>query len=143
MPIDPPLHGTWSLEAFEFSDSGGGVLRPMGEFPRGGLSVDPAGHVCFHFFAGDIAPFAVDDLFAGEAEELARAASGAVVFGGPARSEGDILVIEVTYSLFPNWVGTTQRRRFKIENDRLTLATEAPRVFGGVERSARAVLTRA
>jgi Lipocalin-like domain len=136
------LTGAWRLTAFEFTDAGGSVFRPLGERPAGALVVSHDGHVVFSFCASDRARFAFDDVFAGAGDELAAAAALYVSFGGPGEIDDHAIAVRVDYSLFPNWVGTIQRRLYELDGDRLILTTDGPRMFAGVERRARAVLER-
>jgi hypothetical protein len=54
----------------------------------------------------------------------------------------DTVVHHIEVSLFPNWKGVDQVRRFAFDGDRLTLST-APMVVAGVERTAHLVWERA
>lgn len=137
------LAGAWRLRSFEFTDSGGNVFHPLGERPEGSLVVAHTGHVVLSFAASDRSKFASSDLFAGTNEERAAATAGYVSMGGPAEITSDAITIQVEYSLFPNWIGGTQTRLYELDGDTLTLRTPGPRLFGGMERSARAVLQRA
>lgn len=143
MSIDDRLHGTWRVLAFEFTAADGAVFRPLGNEPEGGIVFAPDGHLSFAFFAADRPRFAADDLFCGSDDECAMAARGAVVFGGACRGEGGVLIVDIGFSLFPNWVGGTQRRLYHVEDDRLRLRTEGARMFGGIERRGEARLVRA
>lgn len=140
---DDELEGTWLLESFVFTDADGGVYRPLGDAPAGALTFTGDGYVTFSFMDPERPDFAADDLFAGADGELAKAAAGYVSFGGPFRVNGDAIEIEVTYSLFPNWVGRRQTRLFEVAGDRLTLRTPVAMLFNGRERRAEARLRRA
>ena len=142
-PDGDGLPGTWVLEAFVFADSDGGLYHPLGETPAGVLTFTPDGYVTFSFMASDRAPFTSDDLFGGSDAERAAAARGYMTFGGPYRIDGDAIVIDVDYSLFPNWVGKRQTRRFELDGDRLTLRTTGALLFGGETRRGEARLRRA
>jgi len=141
--LDHSLLGTWALQAFDFIDAEGAVFQPLGPEPGGGLVISPDGHVSFHFFAAKRRKFAAEDLFGGTEEEWARAARSAVVFGGPCRTEHGTLIVDVTYSLYPNWIGGTQCRLYRVEGDRLMLGTDGPALFGGGLRRAAVTLIRA
>jgi hypothetical protein len=142
MTIDERLVGTWRVEAFEFTDAGGAVFRPLGEHPEGFVMFSADGTMAFCFQAAGRAGFAAEDLFGGSAEERAAAAAGCVAFGGPCRTENGAVTVDVAFSLFPNWVGGSQTRLYEVEGDRLRLRTTGPRVFAGVERRGEARLER-
>jgi hypothetical protein len=141
-PVRERLRGAWRLESFAFADDAGAEWYPLGCEPRGFLFITEDDHVAFNFMAADRRPFAADDLFGGRPEELASAAATVVSFAGPFRIEGETLVIDVQYSLFPNWIGSTQVRGFAFEGETLVLSTLRPVPFGGTPRRARARLRR-
>jgi hypothetical protein len=137
------LTGAWHLRSFVFTDEAGGKMHPLGDRPGGYLFITPDDHIAFNFTAQERPPFASDDLFAGTEAELAAAARAVVAFGGPFRIDGDAFVIDVRYSLFPNWIGKTQVRCFALDGDTLMLRTLRPMTFGGALRLAEATLNRA
>lgn len=143
MSATDQLTGAWKVTSFAFTDAGGGVYNPLGESPAGTVAFTPDGYMSFTFMASARAPFAAEDLFGGSEAERAAAAAGYVSFGGPYRVEDNAIVIDVEYSLFPNWVGKKQVRLFFVEGDRLTLRTPGPKIFNGVERTGEARLRRA
>jgi hypothetical protein len=136
------LRGAWRLKSFVFTDQDGEPWHPLGHEPAGFLFVTEDDSVSFNFMAGHRPKFVSDDLFAGRPDELAAAAMAVVSFAGPFRVEGGTLVIEVRYSLFPNWIGKTQVRAFAFDGDSLVLRTTGPVVFGGTLRRAEARLER-
>jgi hypothetical protein len=137
------LDGAWRLESFVFTDEAGVKTYTLGPRPGGYLFVTPDDHIAFNFMAGERPAFGSDDLFAGSDTELAAAAKAVVSFGGPFRVEGATLVIDVRYSLFPNWIGKTQVREFSLDGDTLTLRTVRPATFAGALRGGEATLARA
>jgi hypothetical protein len=136
------LAGVWRLKEFEFTDAKGGLFYPLGERPEGTLVVTNDGYAVFSFFASGRPKFASDDVFGGKDAEYAAAAKGYASFGGPCEVTEDSISVRVEFSLFPNWIGGTQIRRYEIDGDVLTLRTLGARVLGGVERSGRARLER-
>ena len=143
MTLDNALTGTWILLSFNFTGDDGSVYQPLGDSPAGALTFTPDGYVTFSFTARDRAAFESDDPFVGGETERAAAAAGYVTFGGPYRIEENAVVIDVEFSLFPNWVGGQQKRLFELDGDRLTLRTDGARLFGGEMRRAEARLRRA
>jgi len=91
----------------------------------------------------DRPPFGSDDLAGGTPDEQARAFSTFVAYAGRYRIEGDAIVHTVETSLFPNWVGTTQRRLWTLSGDGGTLTLESPPIaLRGVTRRQRLTWTR-
>jgi hypothetical protein len=136
------LRGAWRLESFVFTGEGGEPWHPLGREPAGFLFVTQDDYISFNFMAEGRRAFASDDLFAGRPDELAAAAQAVVSFAGPFRIEDATLVVDVQFSLFPNWIGKMQVRAFELDGDALILRTTGPIVFGGVFRRAEARLTR-
>ena len=137
------LTGAWQLKAFEFTDAEGNLFYPLGKQPTGALVVAGSGHAVLSFANSERSCFSGDDLFSGSTEERAAAAKGYVSFGGPCEVTDDTISIHVAYSLFPNWIGAIQIRRYKIDGDTLVLSTLGPRLYGGTLRTGRARLQRA
>jgi Lipocalin-like domain len=137
------LVGAWSLRRFVFTDGKGGEHFPLGETPRGFVLITPDQHLSLCFMAEGRAPFAENAILDGGEAERANAAASYVSFGGPCRIEGDEVVVEVVAAFHPNWAGSTQRRRFALDGDRLTLSTLAPIDIGGRRLMGRAELIRA
>jgi hypothetical protein len=137
------LNGAWRLESFVFTDAAGGTIHPLGPNPSGFLFVTAVDHVAFNFMASDRPRFASDDLFGGAPGELAAAAKAVVSFAGPFRIDGETMIVEVRYSLYPNWIGKTQVRSFELAGERLVLRTVRAMPFAGSPRLAEARLVRA
>jgi len=139
------LEGVWLLEAFEFTFGedidGSEVHRPLGETPVGSVMIQD-GYLNLVFMAGDRAVFGTPDVMGGSDAEKVAASDTYVSFGGPCRVEGDVVVVDVAHSLFPNWVGREQRRRFVLDGDRLTLQTAQAIPMNGQKRWGRARLHR-
>lgn len=141
--LDLDLVGAWRLERFVFADEEGGEHFPLGQSPRGFVTVTPDHYLSLSFMADGRPPFAGNDLLGGSAAERAAAAASYVAFGGPCRVEGEELVVEVEAAFHPNWAGTTQRRRFRLEGERLTLKTTRTITVDGRALTGRAELRRA
>ena len=77
-------------------------------------------HVCEHD-APQPTSLETEDSLGGTLEEKARAASGFMAYCGRYEVHGDHVVHHIEQSLFPNWVGTSQKRFIELEGDRLTL----------------------
>src|SRR6267142_2695977 len=79
--------------------------------------------------------FASDDSAAGTADEVSAAFHGYVAYYGSYRVDEGARVVthRLAGSLFPNWLGSEQRREIVLEGDRLTLSTP-PIPFEGKDR---------
>jgi hypothetical protein len=81
---------------------------------------------------GDRADLATGDVVGGSEEQRAAAFSTYVSYCGPYEVEGDVVVHHIEMSLFPNWVGSDQKRHFELSGDELMLRTP-PMEIGGQE----------
>jgi hypothetical protein len=88
--------------------------------------------------AGDRPRFAADDVIGGTDAERAGAFASFIAYGGRYEVSGDTVIHTVEASLFPNWIGTSQRRRWEIDRSEqhLTL-TSPPLEVGGARRIQR------
>lgn len=109
----------------------------MGEAPSGLLIYSRDGAMIGILGSGARTRFASEDVTGGTDEERALAFSTFIAYGGRFEIEGDVISHHVDTSLFPNWIGTVQRRRWKLdETGRLTL-TSPPVTLGGATRIQR------
>jgi hypothetical protein len=132
---DHPLVGSWRLRRWVAIADDGSEAQPMGDAPDGLLVYSPDGTMIGIMGPGDRPRFASDDVTGGTDRERARAFSSFIAYGGAYEVEGDTVSHHVESSLFPNWIGTVQRRRWSLDESgqRLTL-TSPPLVLGGVTR---------
>jgi hypothetical protein len=135
--FDHPLVGSWRLIGWVAMLDDGSEALPMGEAPSGLLIYSGDGAMIGILGSGDRSRFASDDVTGGTDEERALAFSTFIAYGGRFKIEGDVISHHVDTSLFPNWIGTIQRRRWELdEADRLTL-TSPPVTLGGATRIQR------
>ena len=115
----------------------------MGEAPDGLLTYTAEGTMIGIMGPGDRPRFATDDVTGGSAEEQAQAFATFIAYGGRYAVDGDTVTHTVETSLFPNWIGTEQRRRFALSDDgRMLTLTSPPLVLGGATRIQRLVWER-
>lgn len=115
----------------------------MGNAPSGLLIYSGDGAMIGILGSGDRPRFVADDVTGGTDEERALAFATFIAYGGRFEIEGDVISHHVDTSLFPNWIGTVQRRRWELdETDRLTL-TSPPVTLGGATRIQRLTWERA
>jgi hypothetical protein len=130
------LIGTWALLSWENMGTDGQVSHPMG--------VDAVGYLIYSFddrfsvtiSRADRPRSAGGDLLGGTLEEKARAAVGFVAYAGRYTFHGDHVVHHVELSLFPNWVGTDQRRSVELSAQVLILSA-GPILMAGREQVPR------
>jgi hypothetical protein len=138
-----PLVGGWRLRSWVSIGDDGAEVRPMGEAPDGLLTYTAEGTMIGIMGPGDRPRFATDDVTGGSAEEQAQAFATFIAYGGRYAVDGDTVTHTVETSLFPNWIGTEQRRRFALSDDgRMLTLTSPPLVLGGATRIQRLVWER-
>ena len=138
-----PLLGGWRLRSWVAVGDDGTEARPMGDTPDGLLTYTPTGTMVGIMGPGDRPRFAADDVTGGSPEEQAGAFATFIAYGGRYRIDGDTVIHTVETSLFPNWIGTEQRRRWSLSDDGRTLTlVSPPLVLGGATRVQRLVWER-
>jgi len=140
--LAPRLVGHWTLVSFEIV-SGGQTDYPFGRDPIGRITYDATGHMAVQIMNAGRPAFTSDDQAAGTAGEVSAAFHGYVAYYGTYSVDEDARVVthRLTGSLFPNWIGSEQRREIVLEGDRLTLSTP-PMLFQGKDRVFRALWKR-
>lgn len=133
-----PLVGGWRLTSWVSIADDGSETQPMGDAPDGLLAYTEAGTMIGIMGPGDRPRFATDDVTGGSPDEQALAFASFIAYGGRYEVDGDTVTHHVETSLFPNWIGTQQRRRFALSDDGQVLTlTSPPLVLGGATRIQR------
>lgn len=142
-PADDPLVGGWRLESWVSLAGDGTEALPMGPGPQGLLVYAADGTMVTTFGRADRAGFATDDLTGGSDLERSDAFGSFIAYGGRYELDGSTVIHTVEVSLFPNWVGTRQRRQWELDprGELLTL-TSPPITVGGQTRTQRLVWRR-
>jgi Lipocalin-like domain len=102
----------------------------MGEDVKGLIVYSSDGYMSAHIQSPGQKNFNSSDLNGGSEQELAEAARRHFGYTGPfyLDESGPELILKhhMSLSTFPNWLGNTQRRVVKMEDDVITLSPEAP-----------------
>lgn len=132
------LIGAWRLRHWVALADDGSESQPMGEGPDGLLVYSGDGTMITVLGPGERPRFESDDVTGGTDAERARAFATYVAYGGSYEVDGDTVSHQVETSLFPNWIGTVQRRRWELDESgrRLTL-TSPPVALAGATRIQR------
>jgi hypothetical protein len=139
-----PLVGGWRLHSWVSLADDGSETLPMGETPDGLVVYTADGTMIGIMGPSDRSRFATDDVTGGTMEERAGAFATFIAYGGSYAVDGDTITHRVETSLFPNWIGTTQRRRWQLdETGRHLTLTSPPLVLGGATRIQRLTWERA
>jgi hypothetical protein len=139
--VNKSVVGVWRLISWENRAADGEVTYPMGVDALGYLIYTADGRFAVMISRQDRPSFAGSDLLGGTTEEKTRAVEGFVAYGGRYIFHGDRVVHHVELSLFPNWVGTDQKRVAEFSEGRMTLSV-GPLLLGGKHQVARLVWER-
>jgi hypothetical protein len=127
------LVGTWRLVTWT-SAGADGVQMPMGEHPDGVVVYTPDGTMVTTIGKADRPPIDGTDMHGGPVEQRLEAQATFIAYSGTFRIDGGDVIHDVTMSLYPNWVGTSQRRHVALSEDgnELALSSDAFAVRGRV-----------
>ncbi len=115
----------------------------MGDAPEGLLVYSNDGTMLALMARANRSHLASEDMTGGTQAERAEAFASFVAYGGPFEVEGNVVHHRVEMSLFPNWVGTVQRRRWELDDDDRVLILTSPSVtIGGASRIQRVTWER-
>lgn len=128
-----PLAGTWTLQVADTLQPDGSRVHGYGEHPQGRLMIDGEGRYSLQIFRSDKVPFASGDKGRGSAAEYEGAVMRMSAHVGRVRLEPatGTIVFEIAQSLFPNWEGTTQVRRYELRGDVLSYQVPASATGNG------------
>jgi hypothetical protein len=118
------LVGTWRLLAWT-SVGDDGVIHPMGERPEGVLVYTADGTmITTHGRPGRPRIDSVD-MHGGPERQRLEAMTTFFAYSGTFCVDGDDVLHAVEMSLYPNWVGTVQRRHVRLSADGCELTLSA------------------
>jgi hypothetical protein len=128
--------GTWRLRSWVSEGEDGSIEEPMGASPDGILVYAVDGTMITTIGARERPPITGADIVSGSAGEIVAMARSFVAYAGRYRLEGHDVVHAVELSLYPNWVGTEQRRHVEISGHGsvLTLTSDPIVVRGRLGR---------
>ncbi|MEO5885333.1 MAG: lipocalin-like domain-containing protein [Candidatus Limnocylindrales bacterium] len=135
---DPGFVGAWRLRTWVALADDGSEATAMGEAPHGLLVYSADGTMLTAIGPADRGRFGSNDVAGGTDEERILAFDTFFAYGGSYSIEGDAVTHRVETSLFPNWVGTEQRRRWELSPDGSILTLSSPPLgYGGASRIQR------
>ncbi len=126
------LVGVWRLRSWDSAFDDGSVGNIMGVAPVGVLVYTADGTVIVTISAADRPPIDGNDPFGGPDDQRLAAMGTFLAYSGSYHLDGSDVIHDIAISLYPNWVGGSQRRHAALSKDgrTLTLSTD-PIVAGG------------
>ncbi|RUI15297.1 lipocalin-like domain-containing protein [Pseudomonas aeruginosa] len=115
------IQGRWDILSWEQIYDDGRVVHPMGTELEGFIEYGPHGMFCVVAKAGR-AEFTTGGQWSADVAEQADAYASYLTYAGDYDVQENLILHHVRYSLFPNWVGGTQRRVATLEADELILS---------------------
>jgi hypothetical protein len=136
--IDPDgparaLIGGWRLRRWMAVDANGAEVFPMGAGATGYLAYTADGTMVAMMGQGDRPAFASDDVTGGGDPERAYAFATFIAYAGRYEVTADTVTHLVEVSLFPNWIGTRQRRGWVLDPSGTELTLTATSIRQGGE----------
>lgn len=135
--------GRWEILSWEQAFDDGRRELPMGEHLHGFILYTAGGHMACMIAAAERPNFVSGGQWNASDAEKARAYNSMLSYGGRYEVEADVITHKVDISMFPNWQGGAQKRRFEVNVDG-TLTLSARLEEGTPQaRTARLVWRRA
>lgn len=131
------LFGRWNIVSWRQEFDDGRRLYPMGETPEGFMDYQETANFFCTIVRSDRGYFTTGGQWDADQQEKAEAYNGYFSYGGTFEIQGELVLHHVKFSLFPNWVGGTQRRKFELDGDRLHLIA---RLEDGTPESRNAII---
>ncbi|MFC0449601.1 lipocalin-like domain-containing protein [Rhodococcus jostii] len=122
--------GSWDLVEYSTTSDTGKVGYPLGPEARGLIIYSAAGLMSAQIMRRDRTPYRSPNVHSGEMSERSEAAGGYLAYSGPYHvdEENSVVWHEMAVSLYPNWIGDSQKRYVRFDGDWMTLSSD-PLVF--------------
>jgi hypothetical protein len=130
------LLGAWRLRTWDSIGEDGSIEHPLGDDPDGVVVYTPDGTMVTTLARRDRPPIGGGDMLAGPDDARLAAFGSFIAYTARFRIEGGQVIHVVVMSLFPDWVGTEQRRHVELaDGDRSLVLSSDPFLLRG--RSSR------
>lgn len=119
------LVGTWKYRSSALIHDDGNTMNLFGDDAIGYLVYTADGFMSAQLMTPGRAAFSLPNMREGTEAEKVTAFDTYGGYSGTYEVQGDTVIHHVQVCLFPNWVGKDQVRKFKLEENRLVLSTDA------------------
>jgi|GEM_PF-740834 len=130
------IEGRWEIVSWRQAYDDGRVALPMGEHLTG-FADYRNGRVTIMLAQADRPHFATGGQWDASLAEKARAYETGLFYAGRYAVDGDMVLHEIEIASYPNWVGSTQKRRMMLQGNRLQLQA---RLEDGTPQARSAIL---
>lgn len=118
---DTNITGRWIVESWEQRYDDGRIAYPLGKHVEGFIQYQADGLMLCMLSRADRAPFVKGGQWNAPDDEKAMAYSSFLAYAGSFTVDGDLITHHVDLSLFPNWKGGDQKRKFRLNGTRLEI----------------------
>ena len=115
--------GTWQLVSYSCKDESGNISYPLGENAVGYIMYTNDGYMSVSMAAKNRPKRSSGDLTGGTKEEKIAEAETYITYCGTYEFYEDRVVLIIEMALFPNRVGSSQVRYYRIKGSRIILTT--------------------
>ncbi|TAL52856.1 lipocalin-like domain-containing protein [Pandoraea sp.] len=136
------VKGRWQILAWEQIFDDGRITYPMGRELDGFMAYGPSGMFCA-IARKERPDFTTGGQWNASDAEKAEAYNTYLTYAGDWDVEGNVVTHKVKLCLFPNWVGSEQKRYAELDGDQLTLTTHKLEAGTSEARVARLTFKRA
>lgn len=123
------LVGAWKLIEYSIEDKNknGEKFYPLGKDVTGFILYTPDGYMSAQMMAAGRPVYAEGRLHTGTIDEMAKAAKGYMAYSGQYEVDEDThtLYHHMEVSMNPTWLGQTQKRFVKLEDNIITITNSA------------------
>lgn len=129
------LAGTYKLVEVDNIAPDGTHTHLYGDSPKGLLTLDSGGRYSIQIYRSGRPKFAAKDKSKGTAEEYQAAVQGCNTHFGhySVDPKDQTITFNVEQASFPNWEGTSQKRKYALDGPRLTYVVDTPTSGGNVK----------
>jgi hypothetical protein len=115
--------GTWQLVSYSCKDESGNISYPLGENAVGYIMYTNDGYMSVSMASKNRPKRSSGDLTGGTKEEKIAEAETYITYCGTYEFYEDRVVHNIEMALFPNRVGSSQVRYYRIKGSRIILTT--------------------
>ncbi len=123
--VQNPFIGTWRLIRDEVKSADGKLSYPYSKDAVGYISYNEDGYVFVAVMSANRPRYASERFRGATNEEKVNAADTYFSYCGTYEIQGNTVIHHIEVGLFPNFVGSSLKRTFSFNGDRLTLRTPA------------------
>jgi len=116
--------GVWRLVSWEMIDGEGHKTSIYGDNPLGCLIYTADGYMSAHLSQANPVSFQNASYFAAKPEEAFNYYQHFFSYAGRYELDRDFAVHHIEVCSFPNWIGSSQKRQLKVQEDRLYIMHE-------------------